>query len=200
MIAPESNPTTSHGADGVAAPPAPSDQPVTTLRGASVSVDTRRASQVVIGVCLAALAVVGIVLLIAGIQKNSQVTNLRQHGVPVTVTVASCDGLMGGSGSNLAGYSCTGTYTFHGHQYRQGIPGIAFHATGSSLQGVTVASDPKLLSTPREVAEERASWRVFIIPAVLLIVCLAVLALLIVLSRRKARPPSPARTETPEPR
>jgi len=170
------------------------------LRGASVSVDTRRASQVVIGVCLTALAVVGIVLLIAGIQKNSQVTNLRQHGVPVTVTVASCDGLMGGSGSNLAGYSCTGTYTFHGHQYRQGIPGIAFHATGSSLQGVTVASDPKLLSTPREVAEERASWRVFIIPAVLLIVCLAVLALLIVLSRRKARPPSPARTETPEPR
>ena len=156
-----------------------SEEPVTTLRGATVDVDIRRAGQVVVAVGLAALAVTGIVLLIAGIQNNSQVNDLRQHGIPVTVTVTGCRGLIGGTGAQVAGYSCTGTYSVNGTQYRQSIPGLAFHAPGSTIRGVAVPGDPKLLSTPDQLGHQHASWRVFIIPGLLLFVVVAVGALLV---------------------
>jgi hypothetical protein len=186
MIAPESN----HVDDPHPAGELPaedegprSDQPVTTLRGATVDVDIRRAGQVVVGICLTALAITGIVLLIAGIQNNSQVNDLRQHGIPVTVTVTVCRGLIGGTGAQVAGYSCTGTYTVDGTQYRQSIPGLAFHTPGSTIRGVAVPGDPRLLSTPDQLGRQHASWRVFIIPGVLLSVVVAVSALLV---RRRA--------------
>src|ERR1700722_7778338 len=79
------------------------DRPVTTLRGAGVDVDPRRALQLVIAVCLVALTVVAVVLLLAGMKKNPQAVSLHNHGVPVPVTVSGCLGLLGGSGSNPAG-------------------------------------------------------------------------------------------------
>jgi hypothetical protein len=123
---------------------------------------------VVSGVGMAAIAVTAVILLIAGIQKNQQITSLQRHGVPVSVTVSNCIGLMGGSGTNVAGYACTGTYTVNGHVYKEAIPGTALHQPGSTVQGVTVPGDSGLLSTPGQVAGDRASWRVFIAPAVLL--------------------------------
>jgi len=138
-------------------------------------VDPRRAKQVVVGILLTAMAVIGVVLLIAGIQNNSQINSLRHDGVPVTVTVDSCLGLMGGTGQNSVGYSCTGTYILGGTQYRQAIPGIAFHAPGSAVQGIAVPDDPKLLTTPDELARQHASWSAFIIPGLLLLFVAATL-------------------------
>ncbi len=83
----------------------------------------RRVTRVAVGLALAGLAVVAGVLLVAGYQKNSQIDNLRAHGVPVELTVTHCLGLMGGSGSNLAGYDCSGTYTVGGHVFTEDIPG-----------------------------------------------------------------------------
>lgn len=188
MIAPESGrPTTP--ASTVAAPKsdtaARSDEPVTTLRGARVEVDVGRAARVVSGLCLAAIAVTAVILLIAGIQKNQQITSLQQNGVPVGVTVSNCIGLMGGSGTNVAGYACTGTYTVNGHLYKQAIPGTTLHQPGSIIQGVTVPGDPGLLSTPGQVAGDRASWRVFIAPAVLLVGLVVLVG--IVIRRRSHR-------------
>jgi hypothetical protein len=172
MVAPESElpvPPDEEGTSGSGRPEG-AEEPVTTLRGATVDVDTRRASQFVVGVCVLALVVTGIVLLIAGVQKNAQSTSLREHGVPVDVTVTGCLGLMGGTGASPAGYSCQGTYTVGGRQYHQAIPGTAtFHARGSTFEGVVVPSDPKLLSTADQVASQRASWRVFIVPIVLIL-------------------------------
>ncbi|HEV3366185.1 MAG TPA: hypothetical protein VG054_01890 [Acidimicrobiales bacterium] len=197
MIAPESSRPTTPASAG-AAPRSDatvgSDEPVTTLRGARVEVDVGRAAQVVSGVCLAAIAVTAVILLIAGIQKNQQITSLQRHGVPVGVTVSNCIGLMGGSGTNVAGYACTGTYTVNGHIYTEAIPGTALHQPGSTVQGVTVPGDPGLLSTPGQVAGNRASWRVFIAPAVLL-AGLAVLVVIVVRRRshRAERDAAPAR-------
>jgi hypothetical protein len=162
-----------------------SDQPVGTLRGATVDVDIRRTGQVVVAVMLIALTIIGVILLIAGIRNNNQSDALRQRGVPVTVTVTRCLELMGGTGAQGAGYSCTGTYVLDGRQYRQVIPGLSFHAVGSSLAGVADPGDPKLLSTPGQLAHQHASWRVFLLPGILLLV-VAVVTGLLVLRRSKS--------------
>jgi hypothetical protein len=167
---------------------AQSDRPVTTLRGATVDVDIRRTGRVVLVVCLVALTVVGLVLLIAGIRNNDQANSLRQRGVPVTVTVTHCLGLIGGTGAQGAGYSCTGTYVLDGQLYHQAIPGLAFHAVGSTLPGVAVPGDPKLLSTPSQLALQHASWRVFILPGILLLVVVAVTGFLILRRPRAVVP------------
>ena len=72
------------------------------------------------------LAVLVVVFTVAGVHKNSQINRLRHDGVPVTVTVTNCLGLMGGSGSNAAGYSCTGTFTIDGTRYTESLPGTGF--------------------------------------------------------------------------
>jgi hypothetical protein len=162
----------------------PSSAPVTKLRGAGVDVDPRRAGWAVAGVCLVAVIATAVVLFVAGVNKNSQATNLQQHGVPVAVTVTGCQGLLGGSGSNAAGYACTGVYHYGGQHFTKTIPGIAFFRTGSVVRGVVVPSDPGLLSTPQAVANQRASWKVFIAPAVLLLVALVGIAIMFRIARR----------------
>jgi|SRR5664280_1635270 hypothetical protein len=163
-----------------------SGEPVTTLRGAGVQADVRRVGRVVIGLSLVTLAAVATVLLVAGFQKNAEITSLRANGVPVDVTVTKCLGLMGGSGSNLVGYDCSGTYIVDGHTYTEDIPGNTLHAPGSTLQGLTVPGDPALFSTPGAVAAEHPSWRVFIVPAILLVALLLLVGAL-VLRRRHLR-------------
>jgi hypothetical protein len=163
-----------------------SDLPLTRLRGAGVDIDPRRAGRLVVAVCLLAAAVIAVVLFVAGVQKNAQTTSLRDHGVPVAVTVKGCLGLLGGSGSNAAGYACKGTYTFAGHRYEQDIPGSASLRPGAVISGVIVRDDPDLLSTPGMVASEQASWRVFIAPIILFIV-FVLLTSLVLLARRRNR-------------
>ncbi len=196
MIAPESNHRPAP--DAPSQPGRPGDQPVTTLRGATVNVDVRRAGHVVAAVCLIALAVTGGVLLFAGVRNNDQIDNLRHHGVPVAVTVDSCLGLMGGTGAQVAGYSCTGTYALDGTQYRQSIPGLAFHAPGSTLPGIAVPGDPRLLTTPDQLARQHASWRVFVIPGLLLLFVVVMLAGLLMRRSRRSGSPAPGGTAAVE--
>ena len=79
---------------------------VGTLRGATVSFNPRRLVQGALGLVMVTLAVTAIVLTVAGIHSNDQINRLQTQGQPVTVTVTGCLGLLGGSGSNAAGYSC----------------------------------------------------------------------------------------------
>ena len=167
----------------------PSERPVTVLRGAEVNVDPRRAGAMLIGLFLVVLTVVATVLLVAGIRKNDQAATLHDQGVPVAVTVSGCMGLLGGSGSNGAGYACRGTYTFEGHHYEQAIPGSSLLRTGTTIQGVVVPGDPELLSTPAMVAGQRASWRVFIAPSILFVVLLVASAALGIHRRRRGGRP-----------
>lgn len=162
------------------------DAPISTLRGATVSVDARRAGQVVGGLILATLATLGIVFIVVGINKNDQINELKDHGVPVTYVVSKCLGLLGGSGSNGAGYSCQGSYTINGRRVFENLPGSSHHAPGDRVKAISVPSDPTLLSTPAIVDSERASASVFILPAVLLGVG-ALLGLTVLLRRNRRR-------------
>ncbi len=151
-----------------------------------MDVDTRRAARAVVAVCLVGLAVLTVVLFVAGFRKNAQQSNLATRGVPVAVTVTSCLAEMGGSGSNQAGYACTGSYTVDGRQYTESIPGNALHTAGSTVEGVTVPGDPALLSTPDIVRAQQASWTVFIVPTLLLFALIGAATLL--LNRRRRSP------------
>jgi hypothetical protein len=177
---------TTTGSDEPIPDPSP-DLPLTRLRGAGVDVDPRRAARLVIAVCLVALVVIAAVLVVAGAQKNAQASNLRHHGVPVAVTVTGCTGLLGGSGSNPAGYACKGTYAFEGRRYEQDIPGNTSLRSGAVIRGVIVPGDPYLLSTPAMVASEQASWHVFIAPIILLAAVVLAVTTLLLVRRRKLR-------------
>lgn len=132
---------------------------------------------------MATLAVLGIVFIVVGINKNSQINELKSKGVAVTFVVSKCVGQLGGSGSNVAGYACQGSYQIDGRRYSENLPGSSYYAPGARVPAVSVRSDPNLLSTPAIVRSDRASANVFVLPAVLLVAC--VLILVVVLLRRR---------------
>ncbi len=172
-------------------PPVPTGSdtsaPLTRLRGNTVDIDVRRLGKVIVGVCVATLLILVIVFTIVGAHNNNQINRLRHDGVPITVKVTGCQGLLGGSGSNGAGYACTGTFTFEGGRHTEAIPGTAFYAPGSTLRAVVVPGDPALMTPVSVLVGEHASWRAFILPAVLLLV-LVLLVAAVLLRRRRSDP------------
>jgi hypothetical protein len=163
-----------------------SERPVSTLRGASAGVDGRTVAKVGLGLVVATLAVLVIVFVVVGVDKNRQIDELRGQGVPVTFTVTSCQGLLGGSGSNGAGYACRGTYHLDGHTYNEPLPGTAFFPPGARVHAVAVPGDPGLVSPVTIVASEHASLRVYALP-VILFAALVLIVGAIVLPRRARR-------------
>jgi hypothetical protein len=161
-----------------------SDQPLTRLRGATVEVDPRQVRRVIVVLGLVGLAAAVVALTVVGVDKNAEITGLRQQGVPVDVTVTTCRGLLGGSGSNGAGNACYGTFVFAGKTYRSAIPGTNLYGPGTTLRLLTIRGNPGLLSTVRQLRAEHASWKVFLLPAVLLALLIALLAALVVRLRR----------------
>ncbi len=175
-------------------PPSPggarrSAEPIGTLRGAGVNVDTRRAARVAGLAGLIAIAVVAVVLFVAGYQKNAQISSLQTHGIAVEAKVSGCIGLLGGSGSNAAGYNCTATYEYGGQHYAEGIPGTEqLLATGSTIKGIVASDDPALFSTPAALAGEHTSARVYVVPAVLAALFVVLSAVWLVMWRRGRSP------------
>jgi len=160
------------------------------LRGAGVQVDGRRVGQVVIGIVLATLAILAVVFAAVGVHTNQQDDRLHHDGVPVTFTVTGCLGLLGGSGSNAAGYSCHGTYALDGHRYREQLPGNSFHRPESTVAAIAVPGDPALVSPASIVATEHSSASVFVLPAIMAGILLLLVALLVVLRRRRGTGPA----------
>jgi hypothetical protein len=160
---------------------------VGALRGASVQVDAGRLGQVAVALVLLTLAVLTIAFIIVGVHKNEQTDRLHNQGVPVIVTVTGCLGLLGGSGSNAAGYSCHGTYTLDGHRYTEVLPGSTFHAPGATLAAIAVPGDPALVSPVSLERTQHSSGNVFILPVVLGLLFL-LLAGVVLVVRRRAKP------------
>ena len=164
----------------------PSEGPVSTLRGAGAQVDGRTVAKVVLALAVATLAVLVIVFVVVGFDKNRQIDELRGQGVPVTFTVTSCQGLLGGSGSNGAGYACRGSYHLDGHTYNEPLPGTAFFAQDARVHAIAVPGDPGLVSPVTIVEAEHSSWKVYVLP-VILFAALVLIALAVVLRRRTRR-------------
>jgi hypothetical protein len=137
------------------------------LRGATVEFNARRVLQVVLAIVVCTLAILVVVLTVAGLHSNDQINRLRTQGQPVTVTVSGCLGLLGGSGSNAAGDSCHGFYELGGRVYHEPLPGSTFYRPGTRIPALAVAGDPALVSPLAVIDTQHASGGVFILPAVL---------------------------------
>ncbi len=160
------------------------DDRVSTLRGAGVrTVDRRRLLWFAVVAVIAGLVAGSVALYVAGARKNAQIDDLRQHGVSVWVTISGCQGLLGGSGSNAAGYACRGTFTLDGQRDNEAIPGDTLLSPGTKIRAVAVPGDPGLVSTPAVLAGEHTSAGVYALPSVL--AALAVLALAVALTFRR---------------
>jgi hypothetical protein len=164
---------------------------VGTLRGATVSFNPRRLGQGVLGLVMATLAITAIVLTVAGLHSNDQINRLHTQGQPVTVTVSGCLGLLGGSGSNAAGYSCRGSYQLNGHVYQEKLPGSTFYKPGTALPSIAVPGDPALVSPVGIVNAQQASSSVFVVPIVLGVILLVMIAVLLVKGHRPKRRAAP---------
>ncbi len=160
------------------------DGRVAPLRGAGVQIDGRRVAAVVLGIVLVTLAVLAVAFTVVGYNKNRQIDELRNHGVAVPVTVTTCQGLLGGSGSNGAGYSCRGTYRLDGNRYNEQLPGTTLHAPGTVVHALAVPGDPALVSPVSVVDAEHSSASVYIVPAVFLVLFLAILTVVLLRRRR----------------
>ena len=159
---------------------------VAPLRGATVQIDRRRLTRVLVAIVVAALAVLVVVFTVVGINKNHQIDQLHNQGVAVNVTITSCQGLLGGSGSNGAGYACRGTYGLDGRRYNEQLPGTALHAPGTVIHALAVPGDPALVSPVSVVNTEHSSGTVFILPAVLLVLLVAILIVVLLRATREA--------------
>jgi hypothetical protein len=166
---------------------AASQEPLSTLRGPSVGpVNVRRIGQLLAGLTVVTLIVLIVVFVLAGVHRNSQISNLHQHGVTVDMKVSGCLTQLGGSGSNAAGYQCQGTLTVDGRRYSEAIPGITQYSPGQILHVVVVPNDPALLSPVHALAAEHTSSGVFILPVILLVVLILLLGGLVLEHRRRA--------------
>jgi hypothetical protein len=148
------------------------NEQVMNLRGAPVSVNVGVLVPVLAALVFILLVVLGAILLVAGTHRNSQIDQLHQHGQKVDVVVSGCLGLLGGSGSNPAGYACRGSFTIGGHRINEPIPGSTFRAPGTHLAAVSVPSDPALLATVSQLNGEQSSGGVYLVPAVLFVLAL----------------------------
>jgi hypothetical protein len=175
-------PARSEAGSGIPYAPAADDSSgrIGTLRGASVGFNPRRLVQVVVALLMATLVVTVIVLTLAGIHSNNQINRLHGQGQPVTVHVTSCFGLLGGSGSNAAGYSCRGTYTLDGNTFNEALPGSTLYRPGTKLPAVAVPGDPALVSPTAIISTQRASNGVFIVPIILGIILLMLVVIVVV--------------------
>jgi len=152
-----------------------------------VGFNPRRLVQVVVGLVMAGLAVSVIVLTFAGVHSNNQINRLHTQGQPVTFTVSGCLGLLGGSGSNAAGYSCRGSYTLNGHTYNEPLPGSTFYRPGTKVASVAVPGDGALVSPTSIIDSQQASNGVFVVPIVLGVILLALVVIVVVRTRPKDR-------------
>jgi hypothetical protein len=151
--------------------------------------DLRRVGQLFAALAVLALAAVTAVTFVAAAHRNGQVSALRNRGVPVRFAITGCRGLLGGSGSNVAGFSCTGSYRLGGHRYEEPLPGDSYYTPGTVLPAVAVPGDPALVTTAAILSGEHTSGKVYVLPAVLLAVLVLALAVVVLTARRARRPP-----------
>jgi hypothetical protein len=146
------------------------------IRGAGgVSVDGRRIAGYLLALCVLILGVLTLVFTLIGVHHNSRATSLQRRGVPVQVTVTGCVALASGTGITQAGFTCRGDYTLAGQHYNEAIGGNAdLLAVGQQVAGVAVRDEPVVLYTANSTHTMHSTWTVYVTPAVLFVVLLAV--------------------------
>ncbi len=165
------------------------EEPETYIRGGGgVRLDGRRVAGYLLAFLLLILAVLTVLFTLIGAHNNSRATSLQRRGVPVQVVVTGCVALASGTGITQAGFTCRGSYTLAGRHYNEPIGGTAqFLAVGQQVSGVAVSDEPAVLYTATSARTTHPTWTVYVTPAVLFVLLVAV-----ELIRRRVRKPTAA--------
>ncbi|HUX04084.1 MAG TPA: hypothetical protein VMV53_04170 [Acidimicrobiales bacterium] len=145
-----------------------------------------------LGLIIFAAAIV--VAFVSATNDNARIERMRANGIPVTVTVAGCVGSLGGSGSNIVGYTCQGDYRVGGTAYHEIIGSMTTLAAPGTL--VRAVADPTQHSSVVLASAARtatASPKVYALSGVLSVM----LALLTLGYGRLARRSTSSRRSTP---
>lgn len=162
----------------------PRPRDVSSLRGAEAQHLGGRfwfVVSVLVGIVIAVFIVVSF---IDAVNDNVRMDRLKTEGVSVTVTVTSCTGNIGGSGSNAAGYTCFGKYNVDGVRYHEVIGSKTTSSpAGSTVRGVADPSHPSTVVLASAVARSSTSDSRYIVPAILAVLFIA-FSIIIVRVRR----------------
>ena len=149
-------------------PVAPNPHDVSSLRGPEAQRIGGRFWFVACVLVAIVIAVFIVVSFIAAVNDNARMVRLKTQGVSVVVTVTSCTGHIGGSGSNAAGYTCYGTYRVHGVRYQEIIGSkTTTSATGTTVRGIADPSHPSTVELASAVAASSPSDSAFVVPSIL---------------------------------
>ncbi len=161
---------------------------VTSLRGAEARHIGGRFWFVVSVLVAIIIAVFIAVSFIDAVNDNVRMAQLKSQGVPVVVTVTSCTGNIGGSGSNAAGYTCYGTYEVGGVRYHEVIGSKTTSSpTGSTVRGIADPSRPGTVVLASVVATSSTSDARYAIPGILAVLFIAVTVLIIRVRRTRVQ-------------
>lgn len=120
---------------------------------------------------LALFAVIIVVTFISATNDNARIDRLKSHGVSVVVTVTSCVGNIGGSGSNAAGYTCHGSYRVDGVRYEEIIGSKTTQSpAGTEVRAVADPNRPSTVELASAVARSTSSSAVYVVPSILALV------------------------------
>lgn len=166
---------------------------VSSLRGAEARTLGRRfwliAGTLVLLVFAAALAL----SFVSVTNANARINRLKSHGIPVTVTVVNCVGNLSGSGSNVSGYQCRGTYRISGETFTEPIGfKTTYSPSGTAISGLVDPSRHNSVALASAVRKSTASSSGYIPPGVLTVALIALALALRRVARR--RPPHEATT------
>ena len=132
---------------------------------------------------LALFALVIIVSFVSATNDNARIERLKHHGVAVAVTVTSCVGNIGGSGSNSAGYTCHGSYRLNGVDYREIIGSKSTSSSaGTKVRAVADPARPSTIELASYVRASSSSASVYLVPSLL---ALSFVVLTLVFLRRR---------------
>ena len=154
----------------------PVDSPA-RLRGADAPAVSGRFWLLAAGAALAIAAVAITVSVLSAVNDNARITRLHHAGIPVSVTVTSCIGNLGGSGSNAANYTCRGSYSVAGSHYVETISSLTtFTSPGRHVAAVVDPAHHGSLTLASALATTQASSARYLIPAAMSLVWLVIAA------------------------
>jgi hypothetical protein len=120
---------------------------------------------------LTLFAVIIVATFISATNDNARIDRLKSHGVSVAVTVTSCVGNIGGSGSNAAGYTCRGTYRVNDVRYEEIIGSkTTLSPAGTEVRAVADPNRPSTVELATAVARSTSSSSAYVVPSVLALV------------------------------
>lgn len=161
---------------------------VASLRGAEARTLGRQFWMVAGALGLLVFLVALVASFISVANANARVERWKAHGIPVVVTVGKCVGNLSGSGSNVSGYQCHGSYRVASTTYHEPIGfKTTFSPPGSSVRGLADPSHHNAVALASAIEKSAAAPSSYLAPIVLSVVFLALLLVLLRAIRRASR-------------